>query len=265
MNKDAGMNKDVCAVILAGGKSSRMGRDKASLTLGNETFLQRIAAELDACGFQEKYVSLGSGSRYGMPEKENGTEAAEKTEIRIPGGWTAVRDRYRNCGPLGGIHAALSACRAEWSLFVSCDTPLYRRELAELLISKVPGLSEVSGTSEIPGTSEVTAMSKKPPSETDPEKREPSVTAQLVIPVTPDGRWHMTCAIWRRTLLPEVEAQLISGDHRLRALCFKNGEPSPGTVLVRLEGEQAAFAEMLENINTEEDYRQMVVKNCRGS
>lgn len=225
MNKDAGMNKDVCAVILAGGKSSRMGRDKVSLTLGHKTFLQRIAAELDACGFQEKYVSLGIG---------------EKTEIRIPGGWTAVRDRYRDCGPLGGIHAALSACRAEWALFVSCDTPLYRRELAELLISKVPGLSEVSGTSKIPGT-------------------------QLVIPVTPDGRWHMTCALWRRTLLPEVEAQLKSGDHRLRALCFKKGELFPGTVLVRLEGEQAAFAEMLNNINTEEDYRQMVVKNCRGS
>ena len=246
------MNKDVCAVILAGGKSSRIGRDKASLTLGHETFLQRITAELDACGFGEKYVSLGAGT-------------AEKTEIRIPGGWTVIRDRFRDCGPLGGIHAALSLCRAEWALFVSCDTPLYRRELAELLISKVPGLSEVSGTSEIPGTSEVTAMSKKPPSETDPEKREPSVTAQLVIPVTPDGRWHMTCALWRRTLLPEVEAQLKSGNHRLRALCFKNGELSPGTVLVHLEGEQAAFAEMLDNINTEEDYRQMVVKNCRGS
>ena len=225
MNKDAGMNKDVCAVILAGGKSSRMGRDKASLTLGNETFLQRIAAELDACGFQEKYVSLGTG---------------EKTEIHIPVGWTAVRDRYRDCGPLGGIHAALSACRAEWALFVSCDTPLYRKELAELLISKIPGLSEIPGTSEVSGT-------------------------QLVIPVTPDGRWHMTCALWRRTLLPEVEAQLKSGDYRLRKLCLKDGGPSPGTVLVRLEGEQAAFAEMLNNINTEEDYRQMVVKNCRGS
>ena len=225
MSKDAGMNKDVCAVILAGGKSSRMGRDKASLTLGHETFLQRIAAELDACGFQEKYVSLGTG---------------EKTEIHIPVGWTAVRDRYRDCGPLGGIHAALSACRAEWALFVSCDTPLYRKELAELLISKIPGLSEIPGTSEVSGT-------------------------QLVIPVTPDGRWHMTCALWRRTLLPEVEAQLKSGDYRLRKLCLKDGGPSPGTVLVRLEGEQAAFAEMLNNINTEEDYRQMVVKNCRGS
>ena len=216
MNKDAGMNKDVCAVILAGGKSSRMGRDKASLTLGHETFLQRIAAELDACGFQEKYVSLGSGSRYGMHEEENGTGTGEKTEIHIPVGWTAVRDRYRDCGPLGGIHAALSACRAEWALFVSCDTPLYRRELAELLISKIPG-------------------------------------PQLLIPVTPDGRWHMTCALWRRALLPEVEAQLKSGDHRLRALCFKNGTLSSGTVLVHLEGEHAALAEMLENINTEED------------
>ena len=241
------MNKVVCAVILAGGKSSRMGRDKASLTLGNETFLQRIAAELDACGFQEKYVSLGSGSRYGMHEEENDTGTGEKTEIHIPGGWTAVRDRYRDCGPLGGIHAALSECRAEWALFVSCDTPLYRRELAELLISKVPGLSEVSGKEMVPE---------------DPEQ---SAGPQLVIPVTPDGRWHMTCALWRRALLPEVEAQLKSGDHRLRALCFKNGTLSSGTVLVHLEGEHAALAEMLENINTEEDYRRMAEKICRES
>ncbi len=215
MNKDARMNKDVCAVILAGGKSSRMGRDKASLMLGQETFLQRIAAELDACGFGEKYVSLGSGT-------------AEKADIRIPGGWSVIRDRYRDCGPLGGIHAALSACRAEWALFVSCDTPLYRREFAEFMISKITGM-------------------------------------QLLVPVTPDGRWHMTCALWRKSLLPEVEAQLKSGDRRLRGVCFKDGELSPGTVLVPLEGERAAFAEMLENINTEEDYRRMVVKNCRES
>ena len=56
-----------------------------------------------------------------------------------------------------------------------------------------------------------------------------------------------------------------SGDHRLRGVCFKDGELSPGTALVPLEGERAAFAEMLENINTEEDYRRMVVKNCRES
>ena len=219
------MNKDVCAVILAGGKSSRMGRDKASLMLGNETFLQRIAAELDACGFREKYVSLGSGT-------------VEKTGIHIPGGWAVIRDRFRDCGPLGGIHAALSACRAEWALFVSCDTPLYRREFADLLISKIPG------------------------TDTEPEH---CVGTQLLVPVTPDGRWHMTCALWRKSLLPEVEAQLKSGDYRLRGVCFKDGELSPGTVLVPLEGERAAFAEMLENINTEEEYRQMVVKNCRGS
>ena len=219
------MNKDVCAVILAGGKSSRMGRDKASLMLGNETFLQRIAAVLDACGFREKYVSLGSGT-------------AEKTEINIPGRWTVIRDRFRDCGPLGGIHAALSLCRAEWALFVSCDTPLYRREFADLLISKIPG------------------------TDTEPGH---SVGTQLLVPVTPDGRWHMTCALWRKSLLPEVEAQLKSGNHRLRGVCFKDGELSPGTVLVPLEGERAAFAEMLENINTEEDYRRMVVKNCRES
>ena len=235
------MNKDVCAVILAGGRSSRMGRDKASLMLGHETFLERIAAELDACGFEEKYVSLGSGSRYGMNEEGNAAGSAGKSKIRIPGGWSAIRDRFPDCGPLGGIHAALSACRAEWALFVSCDTPLYRKGLAELLMSKIPG------------------------TETEPEDPEHPAGMQLLVPVTPDGRWHMTCALWRKTLLPGIEAQMKSGGHRLRDLCFKNGELSPGTVLVPLEGERAALAEMLNNINTEEDYRQMVVKNCRRS
>ena len=232
------MNKDVCAVILAGGKSSRMGRDKASLMFGQETFLQRIAAELDACGFKEKYVSLGSKSSYGMHGEESGTYAAEKTEIHIPGGWTVIRDRFRDCGPLGGIHAALSLCRAEWALFVSCDTPLYRRELAELMISKIPG------------------------TETEQEGPEDSAGTQLLIPVTPDGRWHMTCALWRKTLLPEIEEHLKSGDRRLRGLCLEKGKLSPGTALVPLEGEHAAFAEMLENINTEEDYRQILGKNA---
>ena len=234
MNKDAGMNKDVCAVILAGGKSSRMGRDKASLTLGNETFLQRIAAELDACGFQEKYVSLGSGNRYGT-----------KKEEKVPDLGRKRRSGSRAAGPRSGTDTGTAA---PWAASTQ-RFPFAAR----------------SGRCSSPATPGCTGMSKRPPSETDPDKGEPPAGLQLLIPVTPDGRWHMTCALWRKTLLPEVEAQLKSGDYRLRKLCLKDGGPSPGTVLVRLEGEQAAFAEMLNNINTEEDYRQMVVKNCRGS
>ena len=192
------MEKSCCAVILAGGESRRMGRDKAGLRIGDESFVERIARELD--GFREKYVSVGSG-----------------TAVRIPSGWEPLRDRFPGCGPMGGIHAALSSCRAEWAVLVPCDAPLYRRALAELLWGAV-----------------------------HPE-------AEIIVPVTADGRWHMTAGLYRKSLLPEVEKCLKEGKYRLRNLVRgSNAE----TVL--LEGVRAFYGEMLTNVNTEEEYRALL-------
>ncbi|MEG3071309.1 MAG: NTP transferase domain-containing protein [Candidatus Syntrophopropionicum ammoniitolerans] len=51
---------DVAGVILAGGKSRRMGTDKAFLTVGKEAMIERIAGELGQV-FQEILVSGGGG------------------------------------------------------------------------------------------------------------------------------------------------------------------------------------------------------------
>ena len=152
----------VGAVILAGGESSRMGRDKAALTLAGETFLQRLAAELS--GLDERLISV-----------------ARPGQQLLPPGWTEVPDRFSGCGPLGGLHAALCACRSEALVAVSCDTPLFSQKLARRLIA---GLT-------------------------------PEYDAAAA--VGPDGRLHPLCAVYRKGCLPVLEEQLRAGDYRLRA------------------------------------------------
>lgn len=89
--------------ILAGGASSRMGRDKARLRLGGETFVARIARALGTIAARVSVVS----------------SRPDGAEFRLP----VVTDIYAGRGPLGGLHAALNACRAPWAAVVSCDLP----------------------------------------------------------------------------------------------------------------------------------------------
>ncbi len=92
---------EVC--ILAGGLSSRMGRDKARLRLGRRTLLghvRALAGELD------------------LP-------------VRV-----IRRDLVPRCGPLGGIYTALRTTRAEAVLFLSCDMPFVSVGLIESVLAR---------------------------------------------------------------------------------------------------------------------------------
>ncbi len=102
-------------VILAGGKSSRMGRDKLLLDIGGETFLGSLARR-----FSEKYenvfVSLARPEKY-----------PELTLPRIP-------DVFPGHGPISGLHAALCATGGDVFL-VAADLPLSTPEAADRVIS----------------------------------------------------------------------------------------------------------------------------------
>jgi molybdopterin-guanine dinucleotide biosynthesis protein A len=86
--------------ILAGGKSSRMGADKAFLELGGKTLLA-VARELVA-GVCEKVAIVGDRARFGSD---------------------AIEDIFTDSGPLGGIHAALTATKSDLNLVLAVDTP----------------------------------------------------------------------------------------------------------------------------------------------
>lgn len=104
---------DTEGFILAGGASSRMGTDKARLTLGGRTFTERIAAALGAIAARVCVVSA-------RPDATN-----LKANLNLP----LVEDVYRGCGALGGLHAALSACQTQWAAVVSCDLPFVTGDL----------------------------------------------------------------------------------------------------------------------------------------
>ncbi|HEV7903395.1 MAG TPA: molybdenum cofactor guanylyltransferase [Pyrinomonadaceae bacterium] len=95
--------------ILTGGASSRMGTDKARLSLGGLTFIERIAGALRSATPRISVVSARQ----------------ESFNLELP----VVADIHRDCGALGGLHAALRACRAPWALIVSCDLPFVTGEL----------------------------------------------------------------------------------------------------------------------------------------
>jgi len=80
-------NSGISVFVLAGGRSSRMGSDKALLTYGSHTLLERALRIASECG---KIYIVGARDRYA-----NFGETIE--------------DIYPGCGPLGGIHAALRA------------------------------------------------------------------------------------------------------------------------------------------------------------
>jgi molybdopterin-guanine dinucleotide biosynthesis protein A len=110
------------AVILCGGGSRRMGRDKASLPFGNETLLartMRLIAEI-------------------VPRDQMVLVAAAKQELpALPWAATVVRDRAADQGPLPAIIEGLAALPANVSAaFVSaCDAPLLKSAFVEELFA----------------------------------------------------------------------------------------------------------------------------------
>ena len=106
---------DIEGFILAGGLSSRMGEDKSSLRLGGRTFVELAAAALGAIAERVCVVGSRPGlSAHGLP---------------------VVPDVYEGLGAMGGLHAALTACRARWAVVLSCDLPFVTGELCARLAS----------------------------------------------------------------------------------------------------------------------------------
>ena len=103
------------AVILSGGRSSRMGRDKAGLPLGGETFLDRLTTGLTPL-FDRVYVSVDRPGRY--PGRR------ELPDLR-PGQ-----------GPLAGLEAAFRSTEAEAVFLAAVDLPFAAPALAAKVLER---------------------------------------------------------------------------------------------------------------------------------
>jgi molybdopterin-guanine dinucleotide biosynthesis protein A len=100
------------AFILAGGRSTRMRRDKASLLMGGRTFLDR-AIECTSAVFDRVYIV---GRIHDDP--------------RVDGSFP---DRIQGVGPIGGIYSALHVSVSEYNFFIGIDYPLAFPEAVRVL------------------------------------------------------------------------------------------------------------------------------------
>ena len=136
--------------ILAGGQATRFcGRDKSALVVDGRAILDRQIAAL----------------------------APAVDDLVIVGGARAtVHDIVPGCGPLGGLHTALTAARGDAVLLVACDMPYLSTPFLAYLLSLVAG-------------------------------------ADIVVPQTERG-YHPLCAVYTRACLEPAAARL--ADRRLR-------------------------------------------------
>ena len=103
-------------LLMSGGLSSRMGRPKALLEVCGEPLIDRIARTGE--GFGERILSANDDS------------------IPTPAGFARVGDIFTGCGPMGGLHAALSACKSDALITVPCDAPRITREAVKDLAAQ---------------------------------------------------------------------------------------------------------------------------------
>jgi len=89
--------------VLAGGGSTRMGRNKALLPFLGVTLVEHVAGIVrQAAG---SVTLIGDPARFG--------------HLGLP----VVPDKIPACGPAGGIHAALTITASDWNLIAGCDMP----------------------------------------------------------------------------------------------------------------------------------------------
>jgi molybdopterin-guanine dinucleotide biosynthesis protein A len=124
------MEIEVTGVLLAGGKSRRMGEDKRHLVVGEQTLLERGLAVLQST-FREVLVVIAQDS------PPLGVDAR------------VVRDLVPDCGSLGGLYTGLMQATTPYIFVVACDMPFLnqpviaqftsRTTIADIVMAKLDG------------------------------------------------------------------------------------------------------------------------------
>lgn len=190
------------AFILAGGASSRMGTDKSQLPIENQTFVERIADSLLTITDSVRLVGGRENSRFPV-----------------------VADIYPQWGALGGLHAAVTACRREWAIVVACDLPFVTAEL----------FFQLAATRE---------------------------DYDAVVPIQQDGRPQPLCALYRKKPCAPWATRLIEAGRRrpLDLLENVNTRRVEFAEIANLAQAERFFV----NINTPEDYYGVVRAPGKG-
>lgn len=108
---------EISAIILAGGRSSRMGTNKAMLPLAGTPVIERLITQLQEVA---NHIVIAGGA----------FETYRQLGVEV------VPDYFPEQGPLSGIHAGLTACHSPWCLVVACDMPFANQKVFQQLYER---------------------------------------------------------------------------------------------------------------------------------
>lgn len=187
-------HRDAAGFVLVGGRSSRMGVDKALLPYRGMPLASYIAHQMAEVAHPVSLV--GDPLRHGAL------------------GFPVVADERPGSGPVGAIVTALRATNATFNLVTSCDVPGVTSDLFVAMLDHIQG--------------------------TD---------LQCLVPVTPDGREQVLCAVYRR----DAAERMDSAETRLRLAVRR----------LRVEYWPIASYEWTWNVNTPEDWAAFRAREAR--
>lgn len=108
------IKKNITGIILAGGKSSRMGSDKGIVNLNGKKFIEHIL-EAVLPNVNEVLIIANNDNYNNL-------------------GYKVIKDKIKDCGPLGGIYTGLMNSQTENNMVVSCDIPFINSDLVKYII-----------------------------------------------------------------------------------------------------------------------------------
>lgn len=208
----------ISAGVLIGGKSARMGADKATLPWKGSTLLETVVRT--ARQWTDDCVLLGSAER--LPDS-----LADMP--RLP-------DSYTGIGPIAGLHALLICRRDTWCLLLSCDVPGVTIQTISALLDHIESdISVVAYATSPISTKPTDSNSWDTRAQPSKDHTQPS-----------SDRLEPCCALYHSSILPEVERAITTRRYSLRALI----KSVPHTTLPVDPATRTA----LHNINYPQDY-----------
>lgn len=183
---------DAGAIVLAGGQSRRMGRDKSLLDIDGKPMVQHIVDQLRPL-FNSIVIGANDPLKYRF--------------LGLP----IVADREADQGPLMGILSTLAQSPFDRNFIVGCDIPAIHRPFVREMISL-------------------------------------AADADIVMPVTAEGRHEPLYAVYRRSIIPAAELILNRGGRRVVEL-FDHA---------RVRFVPLPPGDWYRNLNTPQDYQQAV-------
>jgi molybdenum cofactor guanylyltransferase len=119
---------DVSCIVLAGGRSTRLGRNKVVEIIGNQSLLERVISNLTY--FSDDIIVV-SAKESSLPQ------LSDYPNLKM------VQDIYPGKGSLGGVYSGLVSAKSFYNLVVACDMPFLNRNLLQYLIDAAPGYDTV--------------------------------------------------------------------------------------------------------------------------